>query len=248
MNSESIVYLYGSARDASTRAQRRIERIDQGRRDNSTLRVGPNGGWLIRPNRRVSVRLVDLLRYRDTLVGPLSRGYLQVQNESGRVLDWKQLFETPLPAPTDTGTTAPAAVDAEVGEAEADEKTADPVEETIEETAEETVVETVGGDETRSDELQSRIATYLAMPVEALEAAYLELLQAEEDGAVIPPELRTAIENRINGKGPVDYGSWSAADLRAELTKRGLSVADSRKRDQLIAALTADDTTRLVEV
>lgn len=277
------VYLYGSAKDAATRALRRQERAAQGKRDRTTVRCGPRGSWLVRPSRRLAVSMEQVIAHRDTLTGPLSRGSIQLLDENGRVMDWKALLgvsQPSLPGAVEDVVDAPESSADEMAAAaqvviapQAETEpvvTTEPAPEgasavtitqpetlpappevvtdggaTLDPAQADALVEKVAAEvEAEADPLSEKIAVYMAMSKEELEAAYLELLQAEEDGAEFPDPLKKAMEARINGEAPaggVDYSKMSAADLRAEVTKRGLTVADSRKRDLLIAALQEDD-------
>lgn len=69
---DKIVYIYGSARDASTRALRRGALPRESR-----TRVGP---WLIRPSRRTAVDFVQLAKYEREVLEKCRIGRIQIQN------------------------------------------------------------------------------------------------------------------------------------------------------------------------
>ncbi len=68
---EKIVYVYGSARDAATRALRRaaLPRSMQ-------VRIGQ---WVIRPARRTAVQTAELAKYETDVIDKVTRGLIQVQ-------------------------------------------------------------------------------------------------------------------------------------------------------------------------
>ena len=97
---DKIVYLYGSARDASTRALRRSSYP----RGEMQVRIGP---WLIRPARRMAVDTARLLPYAEDLLKKVSAGLIQVQRADSTAISVEAVraWATPV-APV----VAPAAV------------------------------------------------------------------------------------------------------------------------------------------
>ena len=69
---DKIVYLYGSARDAKTRALRRYSYP----RGEMQVRIGP---WLVRPARRMAVETARVLPYVEDLLKKVSAGLIQIQ-------------------------------------------------------------------------------------------------------------------------------------------------------------------------
>lgn len=69
---DKIVYLYGSARDASTRSIRR----NVFPRGEMQVRIGM---WTVRPSRRVAVNFARLAPYRADLITKVTNGVVQVQ-------------------------------------------------------------------------------------------------------------------------------------------------------------------------
>lgn len=80
---EKTVYLYGSARNAATRALRRaaVPREMQ-------IRVGP---WIVRPSRRVSVEFLQLAKFEREVLEKVTNGTIQVQNGDTVVYSIEQL-------------------------------------------------------------------------------------------------------------------------------------------------------------
>lgn len=80
---DKIVYLYGSARDAATRAIRRnvFPREIQ-------VRLGP---WIVRPARRVAVDFVRLAPFAAELISKIQSGVVQVQRPDSSVISIEEL-------------------------------------------------------------------------------------------------------------------------------------------------------------
>lgn len=74
---DKIVYLYGSARDAETRALRHAAKPRQ-----MVFRLGP---WTVRPSRRVAIEFPRLAPHKDELLHKISQGILQLQSGDGAV-------------------------------------------------------------------------------------------------------------------------------------------------------------------
>lgn len=89
---DKIVFLYGSGRDASTRAARRsvFPRETQ-------IRLGP---WTIRPARRVAVEFTRLLPYSEELLEKILHGVIQVQRADTAVISAEELRTAILGAPS----------------------------------------------------------------------------------------------------------------------------------------------------
>ncbi len=94
---EKTVYIYGSARDAATRALRRAAVPRQ-----MQVRLGP---WIIRPSRRTPVELAQLVKYEADCLAKMSQGLIQVQSGDGAVFTEEQV--TAMFAAVKGGPTAP---------------------------------------------------------------------------------------------------------------------------------------------
>lgn len=135
---DKIVYLYGSARDASTRALRRTSYP----RGEMQVRVGP---WLVRPARRIAVHTSRLLPFAEDLLKKISAGVVQVQRADSSVVPLEEVRgwtapsapapvtaapeSTPAPEPVAVATPAPVVEEPVVAEiaAPAEEPAAEPV-------------------------------------------------------------------------------------------------------------------------
>lgn len=81
---DKIVYLYGSARDASTRAIRRTNFPRE-----MQIRIGQ---WVIRPSRRTAVDFARLAPYAAELLSKVQSGVIQVQRADTSLLSAEELI------------------------------------------------------------------------------------------------------------------------------------------------------------
>jgi hypothetical protein len=98
---DKIIYLYGSARDAGTRALRRgvYPREKQ-------IRLGP---WVIRPSRRVAVETVRVAPHIVELERKVREGALIVQRADSTVIDIQELVAHCTATPPSSGAALEAA-------------------------------------------------------------------------------------------------------------------------------------------
>lgn len=80
---DKIVYLYGSARDASTREVRRSHFPRE-----MQIRIGP---WIIRPSRRTAVDFERLAPYAADLLSKVQSGVIQVQRADTSILSVEEI-------------------------------------------------------------------------------------------------------------------------------------------------------------